>query len=161
MTKKIHPSDWMTIGQVSKRSGVAASAIRFYEEQGLVHPIRDQSGQRRFRRADLRRLSFIVITQNLGFQLSRIRQELDKLPDQGTPGAKDWARISRGLGDELDRRIEMMVRLRDQLEGCIGCGCLSMERCALFNPKDAASTLGTGARYLLGDTAADAGVSGT
>lgn len=158
MAKKLHPFDWMTIGQVAKRTGLAASAIRFYEEPGLVHPTRDRAGQRRFRRADLRRLSFVMAMQILGFSLARIREEMAKLPEARTPNARDWSNISKGLGAELDRRIALMVSLRESLEGCIGCGCLSMDKCALFNPEDRAAELGEGPRYLMGDSAADIGI---
>ena len=155
MVKKPHSLDWMTIGQISKRTGIAASAIRFYEDQGLIDPTRDRAGQRRFRRMDIRLLSFVMATQNLGFPLSRIKQELDRIPKDKPLGAKEWAKISATFGQELDKRIESLTQLRANLEGCIGCGCLSMENCKLFNPEDKASTLGQGPRYVMGNSASE------
>ena len=157
MVKKISSADWMTIGQVSERTGLATSAIRYYEDERLIFPTRDRAGNRRFRRADIRRLSFIMIAQRLGFPLSRIRQELSALPDARTPSARDWERMSARFGAELDERIATLSALRDKLTGCIGCGCLSMKNCALFNPDDGAASLGAGPRYLMGDAAEDIG----
>jgi len=141
----------LTIGQVATRTGLAVSAIRFYEEEGLVSPGRNAGGQRRFHRSDIRRLSFVMIAQRLGFTISEIRDRLGTLPEGRTPTQKDWTRISRGFRSDLDRRIQMLTDLRDRLDGCIGCGCLSLKKCALYNPEDTAQGLGPGPRYLLGD----------
>ena len=141
----------LTIGQIAERTGLAVSAVRFYEERGLVHPGRNAGGQRRFAKADIRRLSFIMILQQLGFSLSEIRDCLAALPEGRTPTKRDWAGISRQMRADLDRRIEVMTRLRDRLDGCIGCGCLSLEACKLYNPEDRAQALGTGARFVLAE----------
>lgn len=151
----MHFNDILSIGDISHRTGLAVSAIRYYEEMGLIHPMRAPSGQRRFRRADIRRLSFIRIAQQFGFTLPRIRAELERLPNGRTPNARDWQRISAGFREELDTKIAALTKLRDDLDGCIGCGCLSMERCALYNAEDKASGLGDGPRYLMGDSASD------
>ncbi len=137
------------IGQVARRTGLAHSAIRYYEEEGLVAPERTASGQRRFLRSDIRRLSFVMIAQKLGFPLARIRLWLHDLPDKRTPTAGDWAKISTGIRDELDARISELERLRDRLDGCIGCGCLSLENCALYNPDDIAGREGKGPRFVM------------
>lgn len=144
--------DGMTIGALAARTGLAVSAIRYYEAQGLIRPWRNSGGQRRFERADLRRLSFVMIAQQFGFTLPQIKAELDLLPGGRTPTKADWARISAGFRDALDARIAAMTRLRDNLDGCIGCGCLSLPNCALYNPADSAAGHGTGPRYLMGDT---------
>ena len=141
----------LTIGQVADRTGLAVSAIRYYEDMGLVHPGRNCGGQRRFARADLRRLSFVMIAQEFGFTLPQIRAELDKLPKERAPSKKDWTRISTRFRDVLNDRIEAMETLRDRLDGCIGCGCLSLASCELYNPEDRARRAGPGPRYLLGD----------
>jgi MerR family redox-sensitive transcriptional activator SoxR len=141
----------LTIGELADRTGLAASAIRYYEAQGLIRPWRNAGGQRRFDRADLRRLSFVMITQQFGFSLPQIRAELDRLPAGRTPTKADWARISRGFRAALDEKIAGLERLRDNLDSCIGCGCLSLRACALYNPGDRALSRGTGPRYLLGD----------
>ena len=141
----------LSIGDISARTGLAPSAIRFYEEQGLVHPFRADSGQRRFDRADIRRLSFVMISQNLGFSIAEIRAALETLPQNRTPTKRDWERISARFRHHLDARIAQMTALRDKLDGCIGCGCLSLQNCKLYNPDDRARTRGTGPRYLLGD----------
>ena len=136
------------IGEVARRTGLAVSAIRYYEDEGLIRPMRAPGGQRRFRRADLRRLSFIRIAQGLGFTLSQIRAQMAALPEGRTPNARDWRRLSRAYREELDRKIAVMQRLRDDLDGCIGCGCLSLERCRLYNPDDRVGAEGAGARLL-------------
>lgn len=141
----------ITIGTLASRTGLAHSAIRYYEEEGLVYPERTASGQRRFLRSDIRRLSFVMIAQRLGFPLARIRTLLQRLPDNRTPNARDWAKISTGMRAELDSRIAELERMRDTLDGCIGCGCLSLPKCALYNPEDKAGDKGSGPRYLLGD----------
>jgi MerR family redox-sensitive transcriptional activator SoxR len=142
----------MAIGAVAERTGVAVSALRFYEEQGLIASTRDQSGHRRFERATIRRVSFIRICQQLGYSLDDIRRQLDSLPDGRTPTESDWQELAARFADDIDRRIDGLRQLRDKLDGCIGCGCLSLQRCALYNPDDVAVRLGAGPRYLLGDT---------
>lgn len=142
----------LTIGDVANRTGLAVSAIRYYEAEGLVHPGRNAGGQRRFARADLRRLSFVMIAQELGFTLPQIRAELDKLPKERAPSKKDWTRISMQFRTALDARIAAMETLRDRLDGCIGCGCLSLASCKLYNPQDRARRSGPGPRYLMGES---------
>ncbi len=139
----------ISIGQIADRTGLAHSAIRYYEDEGLVHPERTAAGQRRYLRSDIRRLSFVMIAQRLGFPLARIRELLHALPEKRTPDARDWARISTEIRSELDQRIAQLERLRDTLDGCIGCGCLSLEKCALFNPDDIAGAEGTGPRFVV------------
>jgi len=139
----------ITIGQLAGRTGLSVSAIRFYEEKGLVHPGRNAGGQRRFERSDIRRLSFVLIAQQLGFSIAEIREQLELLPEGRTPTHTDWQRISESMRDELDARIRGLTRLRDKLEGCIGCGCLSLERCAIYNPEDRAALKGVGPRFLV------------
>ncbi|MDJ0823047.1 MAG: redox-sensitive transcriptional activator SoxR [Paracoccaceae bacterium] len=141
----------LSIGDISARTGLAPSAIRYYEEEGLVHPDRTPAGQRRFERADIRRLSFVLIAQELGFPLAQIRDELAHLPPGKAPTKADWTRISRRFGKALDARIAQMQSLRDRLDGCIGCGCLSLKTCTLYNAEDRAARKGAGPRYLLGD----------
>jgi len=143
--------DLLAIGEVAERIGLSVSAIRFYESQGLVNPVRNAGGQRRFRRSDLRRLSFVMIAQQLGFPLADIRSCLASLPEGRTPNQKDWSRISRAFRNELDERIAILTRMRQRLDGCIGCGCLSLRRCALYNPEDRVAGRGAGPRYLLED----------
>ena len=144
-------SDQLSIGVVAERVGVAVSAIRFYEEQGLISSTRASSGHRRFERSTIRQLSFIRICQSLGYSLEEIKDQLDRLPNDRTPSDKDWEKLANEFAEDLDRRIEGLQVLRDKLEGCIGCGCLSLARCRLYNPDDRASDLGSGPRYLLGD----------
>lgn len=144
-------SSGISIGNLAGRTGLAVSAIRYYEEQGLVEPWRNAGGQRRFHRADIRRLSFVRIAQQIGFSLPEIRGFLKALPGGRTPTPKDWAKISQGFRAHLDQRIETLQRLRDDLDGCIGCGCLSLPKCALYNPDDQAAQKGPGPRYLMGD----------
>ncbi len=141
----------MSIGAVARRTGLAVSAIRYYEAKGLVQSERNAGGQRRFRKADLRRLSFVIIAQSFGFTIGRIRDLLDNLPNSRTPTEADWNRIAGVFRAELDQRIETLEKLRDNLDGCIGCGCLSMKKCALYNLSDRAAQKGAGPRYLLGD----------
>ncbi|MCH2165010.1 MAG: redox-sensitive transcriptional activator SoxR [Marinovum sp.] len=145
----------LSIGAVAARTGLSVSAIRFYETQGLVTPSRNRSGQRAFERSDIRRLSFILIAQELGFSLSEIRTALTDLPEMRTPTKADWAKISRSFGAILDERIARMTTMRRALDGCIGCGCLSLDVCALYNPADRAARRGSGPRYLMGDRASD------
>ena len=141
-------TDLLTIGQVAERSGVAASALRYYEAQGLVTASRTAGGARRFPRSVLRRLAFIRAAQNVGLTLPEIREALATLPEGRTPSARDWARLSQGWRDRLDEQIAALVQLRDGLSSCIGCGCLSLTRCALSNPGDVAGGDGPGARWL-------------
>lgn len=141
----------LSIGALAERTGLAVSAIRYYEAQGLIRPWRNAGGQRRFQRADLRRLSFVMIAQQFGFTLPQIRAELDRLPGGRTPTKADWARISVGFRENLSQKIETLTRLRDSLDGCIGCGCLSLPTCALYNPTDRVAEKGPGPRYLMGD----------
>ena len=143
--------DRLSIGDLAERTGLSVSAIRFYETKGLVAAMRNSGGQRRFLRADVRRLSFVLIAQQLGFSIDQIRHQLSRLPAGRTPTRQDWTRISRAFRGELDRRIDTLTRLRDNLDGCIGCGCLSLQRCKLYNPQDRAGHRGTGPRYLMGD----------
>jgi MerR family redox-sensitive transcriptional activator SoxR len=145
----------LSIGEVATRSGIAASALRFYEAEGLVRASRSDGGQRVYERDVLRRLAFIRVAQRVGLTLDEIRAALATLPDERTPTAKDWARLSRVWAPRLDEQIAMLVSLREQLSSCIGCGCLSLRACALYNPDDGAAALGSGPRYLLGDTSSD------
>ncbi|HDZ80489.1 MAG TPA: redox-sensitive transcriptional activator SoxR [Roseobacter sp.] len=144
-------NEGLSIGALAQRTGLAVSAIRYYETQGLIRPWRNTGGQRRFNRADLRRLSFVMIAQQFGYTLPQIKQELDRLPDGRTPTKGDWTRISKSFRATLDQRIAMLTRLRDDLDGCIGCGCLSLKACALYNPHDRAGEKGQGPRFLMGD----------
>lgn len=141
----------MTIGDLAERTGLTVSAIRFYETKGLVTPARNAGGQRRYLRSDIRRLSFVQVSQQLGFSIDEIRSALATLPQGRTPTQKDWERISRDFRDQLDERIARLTRLRDYLSGCIGCGCLSMKKCVLVNPEDGLKKFGPGARAVLGD----------
>lgn len=141
----------LTIGDMARRTGLAVSAIRYYEDMGLVHPGRNAGGQRRYARSDIRRLSFVMIAQEFGFTLPQIRAELDRLPQGRAPTKSDWARISTAFRRELDAKIAGLETLRDKLDGCIGCGCLSLNACRLYNPEDRARRSGPGPRYLMGD----------
>ncbi len=143
----------LSIGQVAERTGLAPSAIRFYEQENLVTPFRNAGGQRQFERADIRRLSFVMISQQLGFSIKQIKEALASLPDSRTPTKADWERLSRQFRQDLDTRIEQMQTLRKRLDGCIGCGCLSLDACKLYNPDDRIRQKGTGPRYILGNTA--------
>jgi MerR family redox-sensitive transcriptional activator SoxR len=135
----------LTIGELSARSGVAASALRFYERQGLIGAERTSGNQRRYARESLRRVAFIRMSQRLGIPLARIREALATLPNDRVPTSKDWARLSAGWRQDLDDRILHLQRLRDNLTGCIGCGCLSLKTCALSNPGDVLAERGPGA----------------
>lgn len=139
----------LTIGAVAERSGVAATALRYYEDEGLISAERNGAGHRRFPRAVLRRVSFIQVAQQLGLSLAEIRAALDGLPDGRTPTEKDWARLATAWRPRLDERIARLERLRDKLDGCIGCGCLSMKNCRLFNADDHAGARGPGPRFVL------------
>ncbi len=140
----------LTIGDVARRTGLSVSAIRYYEEEGLVAAARSRGGRRMFARSDIRRLSFVMIVQQLGFSLDEIRAYLATLPVERAPTRADWSRISRRIRGELDNRIAMMERLRDKLDGCIGCGCLSLDNCTLYNPQDKVARTGTGPRLVMG-----------
>lgn len=153
MTNKGLHIHGLTIGQIAARTSLAASAIRYYESEGLVHPARSDGGQRIYQRADIRRLSFVMVSQDLGFSIAEIRAALSSLPPDRAPNKRDWSRIACRFGKVLDRRIARMQALRLRLDGCIGCGCLSLKSCALYNPRDRARRAGSGPRYLLGDRA--------
>jgi MerR family transcriptional regulator, redox-sensitive transcriptional activator SoxR len=140
-------ADLLTISQISRRSGVAASALRFYEDRGLLHSERAGSGHRRYPRAALRRIAFIVFAQKVGLSLDEIAKELAKLPNNRTPERSEWAKLSSTWGQRIDERIAQLQRLRSSLTECIGCGCLSLERCRFANPGDRAASLGPGPRY--------------
>ncbi len=144
-------SKGLSIGSIADRTGLAVSAIRYYEEQGLITPGRGPGGQRQFERGDIRRLSFIMIAQSLGFSIADIRTQLGALPKNRTPTAADWRRLSAQYRGDLDHRIQTLEKMRDDLDGCIGCGCLSLDRCRLYNPDDRAAKRGAGPRYLMGD----------
>jgi MerR family redox-sensitive transcriptional activator SoxR len=141
----------LTISEVAKRSGVAASALRYYEERGLIESERAGSGHRRYRRAVLRRIAFIVFAQRIGLSLEEIGGELAKLPADHVPTGRDWSRLSGAWTSRIDDRIAELERLRRGLTECIGCGCLSLDRCRLSNPGDRAAGLGPGPRYWIGD----------
>ena len=143
-----------SIGEVAARAGVATSALRFYEDHGLIHSERTEVGHRRYRADVLRRVGFIRVAQRVGLPLSEIRDALHSLPERRTPTHKDWARLASSWQPILDERIAMLEAMKEQLDGCIGCGCLSLDTCALYNPGDRAANFGTGPRYLLGDTPA-------
>jgi MerR family transcriptional regulator, redox-sensitive transcriptional activator SoxR len=145
------PSPLLSIGQLAERTGLSVSAIRFYETRGLVKAIRTGGNQRRFMRADIRRLSFALIAQQLGLSLKEIEAELATLPQGRAPTRQDWQAISRRIHGALQARVEMLQRTRELLDGCIGCGCLSLAKCALYNRNDRAAQGGTGPRFLLGD----------
>lgn len=140
-----------TIGDVARRSGVAASALRFYEERGLITSERAGSGHRRFPRAALRRVAFIVFAQKIGLSLDEIGIELAKLPPDRAPTGRDWEKLSATWSARIDERIAELQRLKAGLTECIGCGCLSLDRCKLSNPQDCASKLGQGPRYWISD----------
>ncbi len=142
-------NDLIPIGMLAKRTGLAVSAIRFYESKGLLTSLRTAGNQRRFLRSDIRRLSFVLIAQRLGLGLVEIEQALATLPQGRTPTLSDWQRISRSLRGELDARINLLTRTRAKLDECIGCGCLSLDRCRLYNKEDRASAAGPGPRFVL------------
>ena len=146
-------TDVLSIGELAERSALSVSAIRFYEAKGLILPHRSAGGQRRFLRSDIRRLAFIQIAQQLGLTIREIKTELARLPSGRTPTAGDWRRISASIRERLDRQIAQLTRTRKLLDGCIGCGCLSLKKCALYNPEDRIAKRGGGPRYLLGDEA--------
>jgi MerR family transcriptional regulator, redox-sensitive transcriptional activator SoxR len=140
--------DLLTVGEVARRSGFAASALRFYEQQGLIRATRTSGGQRRFTRSVLRRLAFVRAARNVGLSLEEVAAALASLPADRAPTRADWSRLSRSWRGRLDEQISALQRLRDGLDSCIGCGCLSLRTCAIQNPCDEAAALGSGARYL-------------
>jgi MerR family transcriptional regulator, redox-sensitive transcriptional activator SoxR len=141
----------LTISEVARRSGVAASALRFYENKGLIKSERAGSGHRRYPRAVLRRIAFIVFAQRIGMTLDEVAAELRKLPEHRVPEGSDWAKLSRTWTTRIDERIALLNRLRESLTGCIGCGCLSLDRCQLANPGDRVARNGPGPRYWLNE----------
>ena len=145
------PNDLLTIGQTAERAGVATSALRFYEAEGLITSVRTSGNQRRFARSTLRRVAFVRSAQRVGLSLEEIKHALAGLPSGRTPTKADWARLSAAWRHRLDQRIQELEHLRDRLTSCIGCGCLSLRRCALSNPHDVLAAQGSGARYLLPD----------
>jgi MerR family redox-sensitive transcriptional activator SoxR len=142
----------LTIGELSQRSGLAPSALRYYERLGLIRSTRTGGNQRRYERSELRRVAFIRIAGQVGVPLEEIRAALASLPDERTPTRTDWARLSRAWRGRLDERIGLLERLRDRLDGCIGCGCLSMRQCSLYNPDDVLATRGPGPRRVLAES---------
>ncbi len=140
----------LSIGTVSERTGVAPSALRFYQAEGLISATRTGGGQRRYARDVLRRVSFIRVAQAVGLSLDEIREALASLPENRTPTPADWARLSRAWRPRLDAQIALLEGLRDRLDGCIGCGCLSLHACKLLNPGDQVADQGPGPRLLLG-----------
>ncbi len=141
----------LTIGALSERAGVATSALRFYEAEGLIRAGRSPAGQRRFSRDTLRRVSFIRVAQQVGLTLEEIRGALASLPDNRTPNERDWEKLSAAWRPRIDYQIRMLERLRDRLDGCIGCGCLSLRHCKLLNPGDEVAQRGPGPRYVIDD----------
>ena len=145
----MHRNSLLTIGQVATRTGLSVASLRFYEERKLIRSIRTAAGHRQFRRADIRRVSFIKISQNLGFTLTEIGEMLASLPVDTAPNKADWNRLSRKIRSDLDARIADLEAMRDRLDRCIGCGCLSLKSCTLYNRKDKAAREGPGAQYFL------------
>lgn len=143
--------DRLTIGELAARSGLATSALRYYEELGLIRSERTTGGQRRYPRTTLRRVAFVRAAQQVGLSLQEARQALDTLPDDRPPNAAQWARVASAWQRRIDEQIAELQRLRARLGGCIGCGCLSLRKCRLYNPDDSAAGTGAGARYLLGE----------
>jgi MerR family transcriptional regulator, redox-sensitive transcriptional activator SoxR len=144
-------SELLTIGEVARRTGVAASALRFYEEEGLIASERSAAGHRRFRRPVIRRVAFIVFAQRVGLSLQEIGRELAKLPADRVPRRRDWSKLSQAWSARIDERIAELERLKAGLTECIGCGCLSLDRCRLANADDRAAARGPGPRYWIGD----------
>ncbi len=142
--------DLIPIGTLARRTGLTVSAIRYYEQRGLITSLRTQGNQRRFLRSDIRRLSFILIAQRLGLGLTEIEAELAKLPQGRTPTLPDWQKISRSLRTAIDAKIQLLTRTKAKLEECIGCGCLSLQKCQMYNREDGAGAAGPGPRFVLG-----------
>jgi MerR family redox-sensitive transcriptional activator SoxR len=151
----MHPEQALTVSEVATRAGVSASALRFYERQGLIESERTAGNQRRYHRDVLRRLAFIHVAQRVGLSLEDIGEALKSLPARRTPNQRDWERLSSRWRAELDERVRLLIALRDELTECIGCGCLTLQRCKLYNPEDGARRFGSGPRYLLGDSSLD------
>jgi len=149
MAKALSSRDLIAIGEMARRTGLSVSAIRFYEDRGLIEPVRTAGNQRRFLRSDIRRISFILIAQQLGLSLGEVAQEMRRLPHGRTPTATDWKAISRSIRNRIDDRIGELERTRDRLDGCIGCGCLSLKKCAIYNPDDRLSEHGPGPRQIV------------
>lgn len=141
----------LTVGELAKRTGVATSALRFYEDRGLIHSERNASGHRRYARPTARRVAFVVFAQRVGLTLEEIRSELDKLPKDRVPDSEDWERLTRTWSERIDERIAELKRLKGGLTDCIGCGCLSLKRCTILNPYDRVASHGPGPRYWVGD----------
>lgn len=141
-------SDILTIGELARRTGLSVPTIRYYEDKGLVEPLRSGGNQRRYVRADIRRLSFVLIAQKLGLSLGEIGEAMQGLPQGRTPNARDWARISGAIRTRIDAQIAALTKVRTDLDGCIGCGCLSLKRCALYNAGDRWGESGAGPRVL-------------
>ena len=148
MPAPLRATDLLTIGELARRTGLSVSAIRYYEARGLIRSLRTGGNQRRFARGDIRRLSFVLIAQNLGLSLGAIEEELARLPQGRNPNAADWQRISTGVRAAIDEKIRVLERTREDLTGCIGCGCLSLKKCRLYNPGDSAAEGGSGPRVL-------------
>ncbi len=144
-------TEWLTIGELAERAGVATSALRFYETKGLIESGRSEGNQRRYRRATLRRVALLRAAQAVGLSLAEVAEALETLPHDRTPNKGDWQRLSRSWRKRLDTQIADLELLRDELTDCIGCGCLSLRSCAIFNPSDTIADHGSGPRYLLGD----------
>ena len=149
MPRSLSRNDLIPIGEMARRTGLSVSAIRFYEGKGLIEPVRTSGNQRRFLRSDIRRVSFILIAQQLGLALGEIDALMASLPHGRTPTAKDWREISKAIRATLDQKIAQLERTRDRLDGCIGCGCLSLEHCAIYNPDDRLGEKGPGPRQIL------------
>jgi MerR family transcriptional regulator, redox-sensitive transcriptional activator SoxR len=141
-------TDLLTVGEIARRSGFAGSAVRYYERLGLLAASRTSGGQRRFQRSTLRRLAFIRAASNIGLSLDEVAAALASLPESRTPTRADWSRLSQGWRERLDSQIKALTALRDGLDSCIGCGCLSLDKCAISNPADSARADGPGAAYL-------------
>ncbi|GGD47092.1 redox-sensitive transcriptional activator SoxR [Erythrobacter arachoides] len=141
---------FISIGQLAARTGVAVSALRFYEEKGLLHPLRTSGNQRKYPRSDIRRVSFVLIAQRMGLALAEIEAQLATLPDDRHPTLADWQKISRAMRAAIDEKINLLTRTRNQLDQCIGCGCLSLRKCQLYNKDDHLGASGTGPRAVLG-----------
>jgi MerR family redox-sensitive transcriptional activator SoxR len=144
-------SAWLTIGELAKRTGVATSALRFYEERGLIHSERTSAGHRRYPRPTTRRVAFITFAQRVGLTLEEVKAELDLLPRHHIPTQDDWSRLTQHWQERIEERIRELERLKEGLTNCIGCGCLSLDRCKVMNPYDTAAELGSGPRYWKGD----------
>ena len=148
-TSPIAKNDVIGIGQLAARTGVAVSALRFYEDKGLLQSIRSSGNQRRFLRSDIRRVSFILIAQKLGLSLTEIEEQLASLPQGRTPSVLDWRHISQQMRAAIDEKITLLTRTRAKLDDCIGCGCLSLNKCQLYNKDDRMGATGTGPRMIL------------